>query len=306
MTLTQLNILKIIVETESFTKTAEVLYITQSGVSHSVASLEDELEIKLIKTNKRTVSLTEAGEKVYAAAKDILANVDRLKEEISALKNLQVGSLKIGCFQSVSVRILPGILKEFRRKYPGIEVSWFEGTDLEVTDWLLKGAVDLGFVVLPAEGLEFVELLEDKIFAVFNEKHPLRCRKSIGIKELAREPLLTFKGSSCGMLVASNLMNSIRKKDEIKNIEARNIGTIIEMVREGIGAAVIPNLAIPLNYSGICSVPIKPEIKRKIALAAQSLDNLSLSAKTFVEIAEKFVEKFKAMREFENYNNAGK
>ncbi len=295
MTLTQLNILKIIVETESFTKTAEVLYITQSGVSHSVASLEDELEIKLIKTNKRTVSLTEAGEKVYAAAKDILANVDRLKEEISALKNLQVGSLKIGCFQSVSVRILPGILKEFRRKYPGIEVSWFEGTDLEVTDWLLKGAVDLGFVVLPAEGLKSVELLEDKMFVVFNEKHPLCCRKSIAIKELAREPLLTFKGSSCGMLVTSNLMNSIKKKDEIKNIEARNISTIIEMVKEGIGAAVIPNLAIPLNYSGICSVPIKPEIKRKIALAAQSLDNLSLSAKAFVEIAEKFVEKFKAI-----------
>jgi DNA-binding transcriptional LysR family regulator len=133
------------------------------------------------------------------------------------------------------------------------------------------------------------------MFAVFNEKHPLCSRKSIGIKELAREPLLTFKGSSCGMLVASNLMNSIKKTEEIKNIEARNIGTIIEMVREGIESAVIPNLAIPLNYSGICSVPIKPEIKRKIALAAQSLDNLSLSAKAFVEITEKFMEKFKTI-----------
>lgn len=118
MTLTQLNILKILVETESFTKSAEALYITQSGVSHSIASLEDELEIKLVKTNKRTVSLTEAGEKVYIAAKDILTGIDRLKEEISALKNLRTGNLKIGCFQSVSVRILQGILKEFKRKYP--------------------------------------------------------------------------------------------------------------------------------------------------------------------------------------------
>ena len=295
MTLTQLNILKTLVESESFTKTAEVLYITQSAVSHSIASLENELEIKLVKSDKKTVTPTEAGEKVYSHAKDILNRIDRLKEDISALKNLQVGSLKIGCFQSVSVRILPGILKEFKRKYPGIEVSWFEGTDLEVTDWLLKGAVDIGFVVLPAEGLEFVQLLEDKMFGVFNEKHPLCYRKSIGIKELSNEPLLTFKGSSCGMLVTSNLMNSIKKTKEIKNIEARNIGTIIEMVREGIGVAVIPNLAIPLNYSGICSVPIKPEIKRKIALAAQSLDNLSLSAKAFVETTEKFIEKFKTI-----------
>ena len=295
MTLTQLNILKTLAESQSFTKTAKALYITQSAVSHSIASLENELEIKLVKSDKKTVSLTEAGEKVYNHAKEILIRIGRLKEDISALKNLQVGSLKIGCFQSVSIRILPGILKEFKRKYPGIEVSWFEGTDLEVADWLLKGAVDLGFIVLPAEGLDYVELLEDKMFVVFNEKHPLCCRKSIDIKELAREPLLTFKGSSCGMLVASNLINSIKKKDEIKNIEARNIGTIIEMVREGIGAAVIPNLAIPLNYNGICSVPIKPEIKRKIALAAQSLDNLSLSAKAFVEITEKFMEKFKVI-----------
>ena len=295
MTLTQLNILKTLAESQSFTKTAEALYITQSAVSHSVASLENELEIKLVKSDKKTVSLTEAGEKVYNHAKNILTDTDRLKEDISALKNMQTGSLKIGCFQSVSIRILPGILKEFKRKYPGIEVSWFEGTDLEVADWLLKGAVDLGFVVLPTEGLESVELLEDKMFAVFNEKHPLCRRKSIGIKELVREPILTFKGSSCGILVASNLINSIKKTDEIKNIEARNIGTIIEMVREGIGAAVIPNLAIPLNDGGICSVPIKPEIKRKIALAAQSLDNLSLSARAFVEITEKFIGKFKAI-----------
>ncbi|RZD18320.1 MAG: LysR family transcriptional regulator [Candidatus Acididesulfobacter diazotrophicus] len=295
MTLTQLNILKILIETESFTKSAEALYITQSGVSHSIASLEDELEIKLVKTNKRTVSLTEAGEKVYIAAKDILTGIDRLKEEISALKNLRTGNLKIGCFQSVSVRILPGILKEFKRKYPGIEVSWFEGTDLEVTDWLLKGAVDIGFVVLPAEGLETVPLLEDKMFGVFPEKHPICSRKSIGIKELAAEQLITFKGSSCGMLITSNLMRLIKDANEIKHIEARNIGTIVEMIREGIGVAVIPELAIPLNYNGICSVPIRPEIKREIALAAHSFNNLSLSARAFVEITEKFIEKFKAV-----------
>ena len=295
MTLTQLNILKTLIETESFTKTAEALYITQSGVSHSIASLEDELEIKLVKSNKKTVSLTEAGEKVYNHAKDILTRIDRLKEEISALKNLQTGSLKIGCFQSVSVRILPGILKEFKRKYPGIEVSWFEGTDLEVTDWLLKGAVDVGFVVLPAGGLEAVQLLKDKMFGVFPEKHPLCSRKNISMKELVLEQLITFKGSSCGILVTSNLMNSIKDVEEIKNIEARNIGTIIEMIREGIGVAVIPKLAIPLNYNGICSIPIRPEIKRKIALAARSFDNLSLSAKAFIEITMKFIEKFKAI-----------
>ena len=72
MTLTQFNILKTLIETESFTKTAEALHITQSGVSHSIASLEDELEIKLVKSNKKTVSLTEAGEKAYNHAKDIL------------------------------------------------------------------------------------------------------------------------------------------------------------------------------------------------------------------------------------------
>ncbi|MHB1661929.1 MAG: LysR family transcriptional regulator [bacterium] len=297
MTLNQLNILKTLAETESFTKTAEALFITQSAVSHSIATLENELEIKLVKTDKKTVALTEAGEKVCSAAKDILGGIDRLKEEVSALKNLQTGNLKVGCFQSVSVRILPGVLKEFKRKYPGINISWFEGTDLEVTEWLLKGAVDVGFVVLPAEGLETVTLLEDKMFGVFPAKHRLCSRKTVSIKELAHEQLVTFRGSSCGMLVTSSLMNSISDAggiDGIKKIEARNISTIIEMIREGIGVAVVPKLAIPLNYDGICSVPVAPEIKREIALAARSFGNLSLSAKAFMEITGKFMEKFKA------------
>ncbi len=68
------------------------------------------------------------------------------------------------------------------------------------------------------------------------------------------------------------------------------------MIRESIGVAVIPKLAIPLNYiNGICSMPIRPEIKRKIALAVHSFDNLSLSAKAFIEITVKFIEKFKAI-----------
>ena len=309
MTLTQLNILKTVVETESFTKTADALHITQSGVSHSIASLEDELEIKLVKSNKRSVSLTEAGEKIYILAKDILSRIDSSKEEISALKNLQTGKLKLGCFQSVSVRILPGVLKVFKQKYPGIEVSWFEGTDLEVKDWIINEAVDIGFVVSPSvslpalsicedkragkDGLKTVPLLEDKMLGIFPAKHPLCSKKHINIKELAGEHLITFKGSSCGTLVASNLINIINNIDEIKKIEVRNISTVIEMVRGGIGVAIMPELAVPQNYAGICSVPLNPEIKREIALAyrsSSSLDSLSLSAKAFIEITRKWIE----------------
>ena len=315
MTLTQLNILKTVVETESFTKTADTLHITQSGVSHSIASLEDELEIKLVKSNKRSVSLTEAGEKIYILAKDILSRIDRSKEEISALKNLQTGKLKLGCFQSISVRILPGVLKVFKQKYPGIEVSWFEGTDLEVKDWIINEAVDIGFVVSPSvsislslparlpsqaygrdtnkDGLETVPLLEDKMLGVFPEKHPLCSKKHINIKELAGEHLITFKGSSCGLLITSNLINIMKNIDEIKKIEARNIGTVVEMVKEGIGVAIMPELAVPQNYAGICSAPLKPEIKRGIALAYRysgSSDSLSLSAKAFIEITRKWIE----------------
>lgn len=315
MTLTQLNILKTVVETESFTKTADTLHITQSGVSHSIASLEDELEIKLVKSNKRSVSLTEAGEKIYILAKDILSRIDRSKEEISALKNLQTGKLKLGCFQSISVRILPGVLKVFKQKYPGIEVSWFEGTDLEVKDWIINEAVDIGFVVSPSvsislslparlpsqaygrdtnkDGLETVPLLEDKMLGVFPAKHPLCSKKHINIKELAGEHLITFKGSSCGLLITSNLINIMKNIDEIKKIEARNIGTVVEMVKEGIGVAIMPELAVPQNYAGICSAPLKPEIKRGIALAYRysgSSDSLSLSAKAFIEITRKWIE----------------
>ncbi len=284
MTLTQLNILKTLIETGSFTKTAETLFITQSAVSHSIASLEDELEIQLIKNNKKGIALTEAGEKIYALAKDVMSRVYRSREEISALKNMQAGKLSVGCFQSVSAKILPGVLKRFKQKYPGIEISWFEGTDLEVADWLSKGAVDIGFVVLPAEGLEIIPLLEDKFLAVFPEKHKFCGRKNIGVKQLSGEQFITFKGSSCGMLVSFNLARDL---PETKMIEARNINTVAEMVKNGMGVAIIPELAIPSNIRGICSVPLFPIIKREIALAFRSGENISLSAKAFIELTKK-------------------
>lgn len=286
MTLTQLNVLKTLAETGSFTKTADALYITQSGVSHSIASLEGELEIELIQSNKKTISLTEAGEKIYSLAKEVLGRIDRSREEISALKNLQTGKLRIGCFQSIAIRILPVILKIFRQKYPGIEVSWFEGTDIEVADWVLKDAVDIGFVVLPAEGLETLSVIEDKMFAVFPENHKFCGKEHIGVKELSGEQLITFKGSSCGMLVAFN-----RTKDltAIRKIEARNISTVIEMVKNGVGVAIIPELAIPPNYSGICTVPLLPALKREIALAFRSSGSLSLSGKAFIEVVKSYI-----------------
>jgi DNA-binding transcriptional LysR family regulator len=289
MTFTQLNIFKTIVETESFTKTADVLHITQSGVSHSLASLEDDIGIKLIKANKRGILLTEAGENIYKLAKDILNRIDRSKEEISALKNLQTGKLKLGCFQSASVKILPGILKLFKRKYPGIEVSWFLGTDLEVAEWVKKDIIDIGFVVLPAEGLETIFLFEDKMLGVFPEKHPLCSKKYINIKELVGERLITFRGSNSNVLVEANLMNTMHNLDAIQKIEATNISAVIEMIKSGIGAAVIPKLAVPVNYSGICSVHILPEIKRDIALASRSFNNLSLSSNAFIDITKKWL-----------------
>ena len=130
------------------------------------------------------------------------------------------------------------------------------------------------------------------MLAVFPKNHRFCSKKHIDIKELSGEQFITFKGSSCGMLVAFNLARDLT---EIKKIEARNISTVIEMVKNGIGVAIIPELAVPIDRAGICTVPLSPALKREIALAFRSNSGISLSAKAFIEVAGKYMEKFKVV-----------
>lgn len=280
MTISQLKILAALEENGNFTEVAERLGITQSAVSHSLAGLESELGVTLIGRDRKGGVPTEAGKRVLMHAREILARLELIREEVSALGGLRIGKVRIGSLQSVA-RILPEVVVRFRQKYPGIEVSVFEGSDQEILDWIRAGTIDLGVLTAPADEMKTFPLLRDRLMAVLPEGHPLGEKSVVTFKELSEWPLIRSFGT-CGTLVASGFSEAGVFPGP-KMIEARNLETLGALVRAGAGSAVIAELAVPSDRTGIRVVPIEPRRVREIVLAMLSFEGLSPAVEAFVE-----------------------
>lgn len=280
MTISQLKILAALEENGNFTEVAERLGITQSAVSHSLAGLESELGVTLIGRDRKGGVPTEAGKRVLMHAREILSRLDLIREEVSALGGLRIGKVRIGSLQSVA-RILPEVVVRFRQKYPGIEVSVFEGSDQEILDWIRAGTIDLGVLTAPADEMKTFPLLRDRLMAVLPEGHPLGEKSVVTFKDLSEWPLIRSFGT-CGTLVASGFSEAGVFPGP-KMIEARNLETLGALVRAGAGSAVIAELAVPSDRTGIRVVPIEPRRVREIVLAMLSFEGLSPSVEAFVE-----------------------
>ena len=164
--LRQLESLVAVTEAGGFTRAAEVLRMTQPGMSHTIAGLERELGAPLIERDRGGVRPTEVGERVLIHAREVLGLVERIGHEAAGSKDLRTGRLRIGGFPSATSRILPMLMGAFKDRYPGVEIVLVEGTDVEVLDLIRSREVDVGFVTLPAEELETVPVAEDEVLAV--------------------------------------------------------------------------------------------------------------------------------------------
>ena len=130
-----------VVETGSLTRAAQVLGCTQSAVSHSIDSLEQELGFALLKRSRAGVRLTGEGERMIAAVRNLLNSAEQLQQTASAIRGLDSGTVRIGSFTSVAVHWLPPVLKEFQHDYPKVNIRLLNGDYHDVEQWLLEGSL---------------------------------------------------------------------------------------------------------------------------------------------------------------------
>ena len=150
MNLAKYQALLSVVESGSLTAAAAQLGLTQSAVSHSINSLEEELGFAVIKRSRAGVKLTNEGERLLPAVRGLLNSAEQLSQVTAAIRGLDSGLVRIGTFTSVAVHWLPGVLKEFQRDYPRVEFKLLNGDYNDVEQWVRDGSVDIGFVNLPS------------------------------------------------------------------------------------------------------------------------------------------------------------
>lgn len=283
VTLAQIQAFTTVIEVGSFTLASEQLGMTQSAISHAVAALEKELQVSLIERDRSGILLTDIGQRILIHAQAMLSSAERIRQEASAALGLQAGKVRLGSFPSVSAHFLPGLLRQFRQRYPGIEVVLFEGTDDEVREWIRTRAVDVGAVVLPAKGLETVPIAEDEFLTVVATNHRLAGHHEIHIRELSNEPFIMSKAGCKPLIKAMFRKAKIIPKTQFEVIDLR---TIFAMVQEGMGVTIVPEMALPFDRSGLHVMSLNLKQFRHLALAVPSLETATPAVAEFLNEAK--------------------
>lgn len=269
------------VEYGSFTKAAEILIYTQSGISRMIADLEKEWGVTLLDRSKYGVKPTSDGMKLLPYAQNLCADFDKLKMQVDELNGLQSGLIRIGTFSSVATHWLPNIIKEFQKDYPNIDYELLLGDYTEIEEWIHTGRVDCGFLRLPTHpDFETIFLEKDKLMAIIPENHPLKDCDKFPVTALCDEPFMLLEKGA---------------KAEISEIFERNNLTpnvkfttwddyaVMSMVESGLGIAILPELILKRVPYKIIAKELDVPAYRNIGLALRDKKTASLAVKRFID-----------------------
>ena len=272
------------VEYGSFTKAAEILNYSQSGISRMINDLEKEWNVSLLERNRTGVKLTSDGMKILPIAQSVCSEFNRLQEQVDEINGLESGLIRIGTFSSVATHWLPNIIKEFQKDYPNIDYELLLGDYTEIEEWIKTGRVDLGFLRLPTtEEFETIFLEEDKLLVVLPENHPLAECDKFPVKALCDYPFMLLEKGA---------------KAEISEIFERNNITpnvhfttwddyaVMSMVEGGLGIAILPQLILRRIPYKIVAKELDVPAYRKIGIAYREKAKLPLAVKKFIDYLE--------------------
>ena len=285
----KLSVLEKIVELSSLTRAAEELGLTQSGVSHILAGLEEELGFPLLRRSRVGARLTPEGERLMPCIREVVRAQERLDQTAADLRGLAAGTVRVATFTSVAVHWLPGMMQEFQALYPNVDFRLFNGDYHDVDRWLTDGSADVGFITLPtALKCECVPLREDRLLAVLPLGHPLSAEAVCSVREVAKEPFIslleTSDDDSRRALDAAGVKPNVRftTKDDY---------AIIAMVEQGLGVSIMPELLLQGHRSGVAARPLDPPASRMLALAVPAGDRAGPATQRFAGFAREWVAK---------------
>ena len=267
MKLSQLRALVAVAEHGNFSEAALHLELSQSAVSHAIASLEEKLGVILLSRGRHGARLTPVGERVTAHARIALQSLEMMVKEANLEKGLQGGKVRIASFRSVATHVLPAMIVRFRSRFPKIAVTITEHSDyLGVEQALHEGDADIGFTYLPScSDFETIEIVRDEYVALLPPKTKLSSAKLTWEQLIAYPLILVASGNACAIAIRNYLMTC----EFPMNVayEVREDSTIVSMVLQGLGAAILPRLAAEPVPPGVQVYSLPAPFERVIGAA---------------------------------------
>jgi len=243
----KLKVFCTVAETKSFSKTSQIIHLTQPAVSLQIQALEELYESKLFDRSSSSINLTSSGEVLYSYAKNILAQYAELEKEIGKITGLIKGSITIGASTTIGNYLLPGVVFNFKKTHPKIKINILIGNTNRVLDLLNSGVVEFGLVEgeTTRSKIKVEALLTDELVFIIPAMHPLAKKKSISILELMKEPfIIREEGSGTRQVIEKYLaLHGIKISDMHIALVLGGIESIKEAVERGMGISIVSRWA---------------------------------------------------------------
>ncbi|MEV3858930.1 LysR family transcriptional regulator [Streptomyces sp. NPDC050095] len=264
MELQQLRYVVAVAETGGFTRAAERCLVVQSALSHQIGKLEKELGARLFERTSRRVRLTAAGEAFLPAARQALEAAERARAEVAAATGEIRGRLAVGAIATVTAVDVPGLMRAYHDRHPQVTMRLMDGMSEELARGVREGTLDLAFLGVPPSfrladpALESRTLAVDRHVAVVAPGHRLAARASgapVPLEQLTDEAFVDFppgrapRAQTDGAFAAAGLRREVA-------FEASALGFIAELVRGGLGIALLPSRLVD-RLPGLAVVPLR-------------------------------------------------
>jgi DNA-binding transcriptional LysR family regulator len=241
MDLRQLEIIRAIADSGSFTAAGAKLHVSQSAISRQILLLEEELGEPVFHRIGRRIRITPAGESLLQLSHRVFQDLQDTVSAISDKQESLKGTMRLVGGMTVCLYVFPALLAELRRVHPHLDMKITVGSGERSIAMLRSGAGDLGLITLPVEATDLVSLpvLEEELLLVTYPSHPLAKKKTITPADLNRQHFILFETGSITRKLVEEFFASEKIKPEIV-METENVEIIKAMVRHGLGISIVP------------------------------------------------------------------
>ena len=284
------NILKYMAFVESvrhgsFTKAAETLGCSQSGVSRMVADLEHDWNVKLMERGRNGIELTPEGRDLFGYASDLCGSYDSLRSRVEEINGLDIGHIRIGTFSSIATHWLPRLIRMFKNDHPGVDYEILMGDYSEIEAWIRDGRVDFGFLPM-RDGLDLDTrfVMRDRLMAVIPVDHPMADREEFPLEEFSREPFMLLEKGGRAEISEVFERNGVTPQVSLTTWDDY---AIMSMVENGLGISILPELILRRAPYRIVTLPLDVPAHRDICVAMRSRDRMSNASMRFLGYLDK-------------------
>ncbi|NGQ97322.1 LysR family transcriptional regulator [Brevibacillus sp. SYP-B805] len=290
MELRQIRYVLAVAEEHSFSRAAERLHLAQPSLSQQIAKLEKMCGVTLFHRLPQHVELTDAGMRFVQVAQQIVDQVDGLEREMRSYAQGESGRLLVGSLPITGEYVLPPVISDFARAYPGVELQLVEERSSQLEQLLARGKIDVSLLTMPiADPSLYAEpAFREEIYLALPPTHPLAGEDEVDLARLGDQPFILLKEGQGFRQISLMLCEQAGFRPRIV-FESSNIHTVQSLVAAGMGVSFAPAMitAAPRTHATPAYVRLSTHPERTLVVAYRRDRHLSKPAKAFVELLRK-------------------